>query len=253
MRRTLRWLNVAIALVTLASGLAVLFSDLLIPGYRAHHRDALWVVVAYCALQVLMVVEFARDGRLVPWLAVAKALAAYLFLATFVVIWPYYRVWTPARYVYQLFDWGEGARIGLFALVFLGRGAFNTLNAMHFTEMWWGPLRVRRPLAGRLFTALPMTAAVLSVWAFVHLVREEARTFSAEAAAVARVVYESLDCEAVRTKAGQTATDIRQRGDQHFEVRIIYNCAETRVVVRAEDGRIGTAAGPQIECCAIGS
>ena len=54
MRRALRWLNVAIAVVTLASGLAVLGSDLLVTGYRDLHRDALWFVVAYCAVQELM-------------------------------------------------------------------------------------------------------------------------------------------------------------------------------------------------------
>jgi len=129
MRRALRWLNVAIALVTLASGLAVLGSDLLVTGYRELHRDALGFVVAYCAAQVLMVVEFARDGRLVPWLAVAKALAACLFFASFFTSGLYWMAWTPGRYVYQLFVWGEETKVGLFALAFLGRGTFNTLNA----------------------------------------------------------------------------------------------------------------------------
>src|SRR5207244_9221715 len=64
--------------VTLASGLAVLGSDLLVAGYREVHRDALWFVVAYCALQTLMIAEFVRDGSLVPWLALAKTLAAFL-------------------------------------------------------------------------------------------------------------------------------------------------------------------------------
>src|SRR5439155_21668913 len=103
MRRVLRWLNVAIALVTLASGLAVLGSDLLINGYREAHRDALWFVLAYCTVQVLMVAEFARDGRFVPWLAVAKVLAACLFFASFFTSGLYLTVWTPGRYVYQLF------------------------------------------------------------------------------------------------------------------------------------------------------
>src|SRR5436305_1369398 len=160
MRRALRWLNVAIALVTLASGLAVLGSDLLVTGYRELHRDALWFVVAYCAAQVLMVVEFARDGRLVPWLAVAKALAACLFFASFFTSGLYWMAWTPGRYVYQLFVWGEETKVGLFALAFLGRGTFNTLNAFYFTRPWWGPLRVRRPPLGRAVTVDQVRAAL---------------------------------------------------------------------------------------------
>src|SRR5437870_8662246 len=121
MRRSLRWLNVAIALVTLASGLAVLGSDLLVAGYRELHRDAPWFVAAYCAAQVLMVVEFARDGGLVPWLGVAKALAAVLFFASFFTSGLYWMAWTPGRYVYQLFEWGEESQVGLCALAFIGR------------------------------------------------------------------------------------------------------------------------------------
>jgi hypothetical protein len=249
MRLVFRLFNVAIALVTLASALAVLGSDLLIPGYRGHYNDAVWFVALYCAVQVVMLVEFARDGRLVPWLAVAKTLAAYALLATFVVVWPIWRQWTPARYVYQLFDWGDGSRIGLFALVFLGRGAFNTLNAFYFTELWWRPLRARRPFLGRVVTALPLAALVLCLWSFVELVREEARTFSPDAQEVARMVYGGLDCEAVRTHAGKTTSDIRQRGERRYEVRIVYGCALTRVMVRADDGRVGATAGPRLECC----
>src|SRR3989442_7241036 len=159
MRRALCWFNVAIGLVTLASGLAVLGSDLFVLGYRELHRDALWFVVAYCAVQALMVVEFARDGRLLPWLAVAKALAAFLFFASFFTSGLYWMAWTPCRYVYQLFAWGEETKVGLFALAFLGRGTFNTLNAFYFTRPWWGPLRVRRPLIGRAVTAGPGAAA----------------------------------------------------------------------------------------------
>lgn len=248
-RRALRLLNVAIALVTLASALAVLWSDLFVPGYRAHHRDALWFVTLYTAIQVVMLVEFARDGRRVPWLAVAKMASAYLFLANFTVLWPYWRTWTPARYVYQLFDWG-GVKVGLFALVFLGRGAFNTMNAMYFTQHWWGPLRLRRPLLGRLVTAVYVGGTAFCVWAFLQLVREEARTFSPEAQEVAQFVYQGLDCTAVRAQAGETTTDLRQWGERRFEVRITYGCELTRVVVRTEDGRLGTATGPRDECCA---
>ena len=253
MRRALRWLNVAIALVTLASGLAVLGSDLLVTGYRELHRDALWFVVVYCAVQALMVVEFARDGRLVPWLAVAKALAALLFFASFFTSGLYWMAWTPGRYVYQLFGWDEETRVGLFALAFLGRGTFNTLNAFYFTRPGWGPLRVRRPLLGRAVTAVPVGVAALCTWAFLGLVREEAKTFSPDAQDVARIVLESVDCERVRANEGKTMTDLRQRGERRYRVEITYGCDLTRVLVHAEDGRIGTAAGPQRECCQEGS
>jgi hypothetical protein len=250
MRLAFRLVNVAVALVTLASALAVLASDLAIAGYREHYRDALWFVALYVAVQVVMVVEFARDGRLVPWLALAKTAAAYVFLATFVAVWPYWRTWTPARYVYQLFEWPDGRKAPLFALVFLGRGAFNTVNAMVFTAPWWTALRARRPLLGRAVTAVPLGVVALCVWTFMQLTAEEARTFSPDATDVARVVLGGLDCEAVRTNAGKVHTDVRQRGDRRYEVAIDYRCELTRVVVRAEDGRIGTAAEPRAECCA---
>ena len=253
-RLALRIVNVLVAFVTLASALAVLVSDLLVPGYREHHRDALWFVALYAAVQGVMLVGFARDGRrLVPWLALAKAAVAWLFLAGFTHLWPYWRVWTPARYVYQLFDWDEGRQVGQMALVFLGRGAFNTLNATYFTAPWWRALRARRPLFGRAVTAVPMAATVLFVWIFFALEREEARMFSAEAQDVARLIFESLDCDAVRAHAGTTTTDLRQRGDRRYEVRIAYGCARTQVLVRAEDGRVGTAAGPELQCCREGS
>jgi hypothetical protein len=248
-RRALRLVNVAVALVTLASATAVLASDFLVPGYRIHYRDAPWFVAAYCAVQVVLLVQFARDGRLVPWLALAKALAAWAFLGSFLVVWPAWRTWTPARYVYQVFEWGEASRAGLFGLVFLGRGAFNTFNAFYFTEPWWRPLRLRRPVLGRLVTAVPIAAIVFCVWAFLQLVREQARTFSGDAQEVARIVYDGLDCEAVRSKAGTTTTDIRQRGERRYEVRIAWGCPMTRVVVRSEDGRMGAAGGARAECC----
>ena len=253
MRRVLRWLNVAIALVTLASGLAVLGSDLLVAGYREVHRDAVWFVVAYCALQTLMIAEFARDGSLVPWLALAKALAAVLFFASFFTSGLYWLAWTPGRYVYQLFEWGEETKVGLFALAFLGRGTFNTLNAFYFTRPWWGPLRVRRPLLGRAVTALPIGVAALCTWAFLGLVREEVKTFSPEAQDVARIVLGDVDCEKVRANEGKTVTDLRERGERRYRVEITYGCELTRVLVHTEDGRIGTAAGPQRECCREGS
>jgi len=248
-RRALRIVNVLIALATMASAIAVLASDLFDTGYRAHYRDAPWFVALYAAAQVVMLVEFARDGRLVPWLAVAKALAAYFFLLNFLALWPYWRTWSPARYVYQLFEWGEGQKVGLFAMVFLGRGAFNTVNAMYFTAPWWRPLRVRHPLLGRLVTAAPIAATTFCVWTFVQLTAQETKMFSPEAEEVARTVLESLDCEAVRANAGQTTTDLRQRGDRQYHVRITYDCRATRVLVMTEEGRVGTAASPRTECC----
>ena len=250
MRFALRAVNVLVALATLASALAVLASDLAVPGYREAYRDAAWFVALYAGVQVVVLVEFVRDGRLVPWLAVAKALAAYVFLLNFLVLWPYWRTWTPARYVYELFEWGEGLKIGLFVMVFLGRGAFNTVNAMYFTAPWWRPLRVRQPLLGRLVTAAPIAATAFCVWTFVQLTAHETRMFSPEAAEIARTVLESLDCESVRAHAGNTTNDVRQRGDRQYHVRIAYDCRVTQVLVVAEDGRIGTATAPRTECCA---
>jgi acyl-CoA synthetase (AMP-forming)/AMP-acid ligase II len=241
--------HVAIALVTLLSALAVLGSNLLDPNYRLHFRDALWFVLAYTAVQVAAVHTFARDTWLVPWFALAKTAAAYLFLATFVVIGRFWMVWTPGRYVYQLFDWGEGAKIGLYAMVFLGRGAFNTLSAFVFTSGWWLPLRARYPLAGRAVTALPIAIAVFCMWAFTEMVRLDAASFSAEAHDVARRVFDDLACAEITARSGETTTDLRQQGERRFVVRISFGCAETRVVVQAEDGKLGTAGGPRHECC----
>jgi hypothetical protein len=248
-RRTLLIVNVLVALATLASALAVLVSDVVDPGYRAHYRDALWFVAVYVAVQVVMVVAFARDGPLVPWLACAKAAVAALFLASFTSLWPYWAVWTPARYVYQVFEWNGEPTIALFAMIFLGRGAFNVANAMFFTAPWWRSLRVRRPLVGRLVTAVPIGGVAVCVWLFLQLSGEEKRTFSADATEVARLVLDGVDCDAVRAHAGKTTTDVRQRGDRRYEVAIAYTCPIVRVVVRAEDGRVGTAAMPRPDCC----
>src|SRR5439155_25851948 len=111
-RLALRLANVAVALVTLVSALAVLASDLAVPGYREHYRDALWFVALYAVVQAVVLIAFARDGRLVPWLALLKAAAAYVFLLNFFALWPYWRTWTPARYVYQLFEWTGSRNVG---------------------------------------------------------------------------------------------------------------------------------------------
>jgi hypothetical protein len=251
-RPLLRWLNVGIALVTLASALAVLASDLWAPGYREHYGDALWFVTLYVVIQIVMVRGFMRDGPHVPWLVLAKTGAAYLFLLFFFDLWPRWRWWTPARYVYQLFAWGDDSAIGLYALVFLGRGAFNTVNAFVATEGWWRPLRVRRPLLGRLVTSAFVAMTVGCVWVFLQLLREERRTFSPEARAVALRVLADLDCAAVRARRGEVTTDLRAAGERRYHVRIAYDCALTRVIVRTEEGLLGSAAEPRLHCCRDG-
>jgi hypothetical protein len=247
-RRTFRWLNVAVAVVTLASALAVLWNDLSVVGYQACYRDALWFVVAYAALQAWLLVVFARDDRLVPWIAIGKAVAAYVFLLSLGVLWPRWRVWTPARYVYEVFAFGSASNLGLFTLIFLGRGAFNTVGAFVLTADWWRPLRHRRPLLGRLVTAVPIGLTVLCVWLWSQLVREEAHTVSPEAQEIAAYVYETLDCDAVRAKDGQTTTDLRQRGERKYGVRITYGCALTSVVVHTEEGTLGSTSGAKLSC-----
>ena len=120
---------------------------------------------------------------------------------------------------------------------------------MYWTRDWWGALRFSRPLLGRLVTAVPIGITAFCVWAFLQLTREEALTYSPEAQEVAQHVYESLECDAVRENAGKTTSDLRLQGERKYQVRIAYGCDMTRVVVQAEDGRVGAAAGPRVECC----
>jgi hypothetical protein len=87
------------------------------------------------------------------------------------------------------------------------------------------------------------------VWAFLALVREEALTFSPEAQAVARRVLADLDCAAVRANHGRTTTDLRQAGERRYQVEIRWDCGLTRVRVRTEEGRAGSASAPQGKCC----
>jgi hypothetical protein len=248
----IRLLNAGVALVTFASALAVLVSDVFVAGYREHYHDALWFVALYAGVQAWMVVEFARGGRFMAAMAIARAAAAYLFLINFLSLWPRWMTWTPARYVYQLFTWGDASRIGLMVFVFLGRGAGNTLNLTYWTRERWMRLRVTRPLLGRAVTALPIMIAALCVWLFLQLVHEETTTYSADADVVARLVADGLDCAAVAGHAGTTTHDVRQRGDRRYDVAITWGCPLTRVVVRAQDGRIGAATSARPECCAGG-
>src|SRR5262249_38790730 len=126
MRRTILVLCALASALSLLSALAVLLSWLLDPAYRLYYGDSLLFVVGYAALQAWMTWSFVRDTPAVPWIALARAVAGLIFLALFVSVGPQWMRASPARYVYQLFDWGPQARAGLFALVFLGRGAFNT-------------------------------------------------------------------------------------------------------------------------------
>lgn len=269
MPRGLRWGNVLAHAATIASAAAVLGSNLADPGYRRAYGDSLVLVGVYLGLQLWFCRVFAaRRHPALPAAAAVKGVAAWLFVGPLLVAlaatedlgrWPRVAVlasvardWmrvSPARYVYQLFDWGPDAQIVLLAFVFLGRGAFNTVSAFVGTQAWWGPLRERRPLLGRLVTLVPVTLLVTSVWGFFASARVHARTWSPEAHAVARLVAASLDCDAIRAREGQTTTDRRRRGSRTYEVVISYGCRSTQVVVRAEDGRLGTAGGPRPECC----
>jgi hypothetical protein len=250
--RTLRYVYAAAVAVTLASGLAVLAQDLLVPGYRAYHRDWIPFVAAYAAVQAFTLVELLRDGRWVPWLVAARAAVAYVFLLNLTSLWPAWRYWTPGRYVYQLLDVPGVFNLGLYALLFLGRGAFNTWSLLRFTEGWWKPLRQRHPFAGRLVTAGFVAGLVFPAWAFLVVVTQEAKIYSPEAEAVAREVLHGITCETVREKAGQQTTDLRRRGETNYHVQIAYDCAVIRVVVRMEDGRVGSYSASPGDCCVRG-
>jgi hypothetical protein len=247
MPRVLRALNVLTGLASLASGVAVLGSNLFEPRYPYH--DSLAFVLAYCSFYVVVVVAFLRGTPTAPLLAILKTLGAYAFLIVFPQFGRTWMAFTPGRYVYQAFDWGPEGQIGLFAFVFLGRGAWNTVNAFACTREWWFAIRARRPLVGRLLTAVPVGITVLCVWVFLSLVRIDATTFSREAHEIARLVDGAITCEDVRAKAGTTTTDVRQRGDRRYTVTIQWGCADTRVLVRDPDDRYGTAGGPRSECC----
>jgi hypothetical protein len=249
MRLALRVVMAATAFLPLASALAVLISNVVDPSYRAVYQDRLWFVVVYLAGWVAVVVAAVRNHRALPWLAVARAVAGWGFLAAFLAVGRAWMVVTPGRYVYQLFDWGEGQLLPLYAFVFLGRGAGNTLVAFALTSPWWRRLRERQPLIGRAVTTVPIALVATAVWAFLQLVRLDAQTYSADAFDVAHLVAAGLDCDAVRTRSGQTTTDLRQRGDRQFHVAIAYGCPVTRIVVVDQDGRRGTASLERPDCC----
>ena len=250
MRRTLRWTNVLISGAALASGLVVLSYNLFDAGYRDHYRDSLPLIVVYLVFYNLVLFAFARDDRRTAHLAVAKALGAYLFLVTFVVVGPLWMARTPARYVYLLFDWGREAPSVLMAYVLFGRGLWNTLNAMFFTTQWWIPLRARRPLAGRIVTMLPIGLAAAFVGLYVELREQGRELYSPAADEVAEQVFASIDCAQIRAKQGTETTDLRERADgQRFHVHVRWDCRAVRIYVQDQDGRLGQYAGPRDECC----
>jgi hypothetical protein len=250
MRRAIRWLNALGLVVTLASALAVLGSWAFDPGYRQHFGDQPLFVLAYVALHLWYLRAYLTDGPALPAIALVRALTGLAFLLTFAAIGPAWMIVTPARYVYLLFEWGSAFKIGMFAFVFLGRGAFNCFSAFVLTETWWRPLRERQPLVGRLVTAAPVVLIVGCLWAFFELTRMDARTFSPEAHAIAREVLQTLDCETLRQRSGTTTNDVRQRGERRYEVEVRWDCHDAQVVVRDPDGKLGTDRGPRLDCCA---
>jgi hypothetical protein len=250
MRRVLRVFNLVAGALCLASGGAALWSWLVDPAYRAAYGDSVVVLVAYVVFYAWVLRSFWRDDAWAPRLAVLKALGAYVFLATFVAVGPAWMVRTPGRYVYQLFQWGPGEQAVLMAYVLLGRGVWNTVNAMAFTAPWWTRLRADRPLLGRLVTLVPLVLIVTFLWAYRELIRLERETFSAEATAVAQEIAEGIDCAAIRDAPGPTTTDLRQRGDRRYEVHIRWACHDLQVLVRDPEGRLGNVRTARPECCA---
>ena len=207
--------------------------------------DNLPFVAGYAVVQAGVMWACVRNTWHVPWIGIGKAVATYLFLATFVPAGPLWRAWSPGRYVYQLFDWGPGAEFILFAYLFLGRGIGNTMNALVLTEEWWRPWRLRQPLLSRACSAVPILIVCSCVWTYAEIVRTQ------WARDIAQRVADELDCPTVQTKLGQTTTDVRQMGRRRFHVRISYGCPATRVIVGDESQHVGMAVGAG-ECCGKG-
>jgi hypothetical protein len=277
MPRGLRWVHVVVHVVTLASALAVLASDLVDPGYAAFYGDVLPFVAVYVAVQAWALWVFARDRPAAPLFTVAKAVAALVLLGSFVAdayaqgnptgaaperlafvngfdgaAAAWIRL-SPARYVYLLFDWGAAAKVGIYGFLLLGRGAFNVVSAFVATDRWWRPLRTTQPILGRFLTMLPVALVVTCTWGFFQLVKLNAETMSADAERVAWTVYRGIECGVLRDRQGTTVTQTLQQGDQRYDARILYGCTETQVVVIAPDGRLGIARGARTDCCATPS
>jgi len=130
----LRILNIAATVLTLASGLGVLAQDLFVDGYREYHRDWVAFVAVYCGVQAYTLEQLILRGWALPWLIAARAAVAYVFLLNFTSLWPQWRYWTPGRYVYDLADIQGILNLGLFTLIFLGRGAGNTWSLIGATR-----------------------------------------------------------------------------------------------------------------------
>jgi len=219
-------------------------------GYRGYNRDWVPFVAAYCAFQALTLQQLLRQGPWLPWLIGARAVAAYAFLLNLTSLWPQWRYWTPGRYVYDLADIQGILNLGLFTLIFLGRGAGNTWSLIGTTQEWWRPLRKSHPFAGRLVTAGFVAGLIFPIWAFLLVITQEAKVYSPEAEAVAREVLGGIPCATVQEKAGQQTTDLRRRGEKNYHVQIAYGCDVVRVVVRMEDGRVGSYNASPGDCCA---
>jgi len=248
--RPLRVLNIAATVITLVSGLCVLVQDLLVAGYREYHRDWVAFVAVYCGVQAYTLEQLFRKGWALPWLIAARAAVAYVFLLNLTSLWPQWRYWSPGRYVYELADIPGILNLGLFTLIFLGRGVGNSWSLIGATQDWWRPLRKSHPFTGRLVTAGFAAGVVFPVWAFLLVITQEAKVYSPEAEAVAREVLGGIPCATVREKAGQQTTDLRRRGETNYQVQIAYGCDVVRVVVRMEDGRVGSYYASPGDCCA---
>jgi len=250
MRRTLRLLNLLAGVACLASGAAASWSWMTDPGYRAHYGDPLWLLLAYLAFYGWVLRAFWRDDHWAPRLAVAKAIGAYVFLACFVAAGPVWMARTPGRYVYLLFhDLGSESQSLLMAYVLLGRGLWNTINAMAFTMPWWTAVREARPILGRVLTAVPLLFMVTFVWTYRELVRLERETYSAEATMVASEILDGIDCAALRAATAPMTMDRRERDDRRYDVEIRWDCRDLRVRVRDPDGKLGAARAAKVECC----
>lgn len=239
--------SAAASALSLASALLVTWRDLSSPAYRAARGDMVPLVIAYAALQLFATREFVRDGRWVALLALGRALAAYAFLALFV---PYGNAWmhrTPGRYVYAAAS--SDPPIALFALVFLGRGLFNTASAAVLTAPWWRPWAERHRALARAAALVPAALGALFAWLFVAMVRFELATYSPLATRMAREIAARLDCATIRRRRGEVET-VEGRGKEGvFQVQIAYDCENLLVIVTAPDGRRGSVRASRIACC----
>ena len=138
--------------------------------------------------------------------------------------------WLVYRWATELYGRAAG-------LVALGMFAFSPDLLAH------GHL-VTLDLAG----ALGFTVTAYATWRML-----ERETYSALANEVAEQVFAGIDCAEIRAKQGRETTDVRQRGDERFAVRIRWDCRDLNVDVQDEAGRLGHFAAPRPECCGDGA